>query len=92
MKHEASGVWSYGTLIPHLEAAGIEYLNVGEILAAHLQATGQGICDLYRRAWYAKGGCAGHFNAAANALVSAAVHERLTASTAAVQMTSGPGD
>ena len=78
MSHEASGVWSYQSLLSYLEDdVGANVVDFGSALARYIEQNDMEICDFYRGEWYAKGGCTGHFNKQGYALLAKEIANRL---------------
>lgn len=78
MTYEATGAWSYQSLLSYLEDdLGADVIDFGSALARHIEENDKEICDFYRREWYAKGGCTGHFNKQGYALLAREVAKKL---------------
>jgi hypothetical protein len=58
-----SGAWPYRTLLSKLAGRGLPVLDLGDAVLQASEGIGGDHCVFYRRTWYAKGGCTGHFNA-----------------------------
>ena len=78
LSHEATGRWPYQSLLTYLQdELGADVINFGSALARHIVQGDKELCDFYRKEWYAKGGCTGHFNKDGYALLAREVAERL---------------
>lgn len=75
---QSTGSWPYQNLVRHLEEEGdVAFVDFGEVLIKHMERTGKSVCDFYRKEWYAKGGCTGHFNEEGNLLLAEAIAAKI---------------
>ena len=79
LAHAQTGRMPYHRLHARLLARGVPVLDAAEGLLPAIADAGGDHCSYYRRTWYAKGGCTGHFNSQGYALVAESVAQRIRA-------------
>lgn len=72
-----TGRVSYRPLHERLAQQRIPVVDIAETLLGDIAASGEDHCVFYRDAWYAKGGCTGHFNRRGYSLVADGVAQRI---------------